>query len=75
MMSVDDDDFRLLEFEDAHPRNSHEKESSLHDEFGLTPDAYFERLFRLVDEPEVIATYPVVRRRLLRIRSRSGTVR
>jgi hypothetical protein len=72
---VEDDDFRLLEFEDAHARNDHAKETSLRQEFGLTPSAYFKRLFSLIEEPEVIATYPLVRRRLLRLRSRMHQVR
>jgi hypothetical protein len=74
-VSVEDDDFRLLEFEDAHARNDHAKETSLRSEFGLTPSAYFQRLFTLIEEPEVIATYPQVRRRLLRLRARQHQVR
>lgn len=73
--SVEDDDFRLLEFEDAHPRNDHAKETSLRAEFGLAPGAYFMRLFSLIEEPEVIDTYPLVRRRLLRLRARQHQVR
>jgi hypothetical protein len=72
---VEDDDFRLLEFEDAHPRNDHAKEASLREEFGMAPSAYFQRLFTLIEEPEVIDTYPLVRRRLLRLRSRQHQVR
>ncbi len=72
---MEDDDFRLLEFEDAHPRHDHGKEASLLSEFGLTPAGYFQRLFRLLEEPEVIATYPSVRRRLLRLRGRQHQVR
>ncbi|MES2169837.1 MAG: DUF3263 domain-containing protein [Actinomycetota bacterium] len=73
--SVEDDDFRLLEFEDAHPRNDHAKETSLRAEFGLTPAVYFQRLFALIEEPDVIATYPLVRRRLVRLRARQHQVR
>jgi hypothetical protein len=75
MINVEDDDFRLLEFEDAHPVNDHKKHSSLHAEFDLTPSAYFERLLRLIEEPEVIATYPLVRRRLMRMRARQHQAR
>ncbi len=75
MGTVEDDDFRLLEFEDAHPRNDRAKSESLETEFGLAPADYFQRLFLLIEEPEVIATYPVVRRRLLRMRSRQHQVR
>jgi hypothetical protein len=75
MINVEDDDFRPLEFEDAHPVNDHKKDSFLHTEFDLTRSAYFERLLRLVEEPEVIETYPLVRRRLMRMRARRHQAR
>ena len=75
MGTVEDDDFRLLEFEDAHPRNDHAKAASLEQEFGLVPADYFQRLFLLIEEPEVMETYPLVRRRLLRMRARQHQVR
>ncbi len=72
---MEDNDFRLLEFEDSHPRNDPRKEESLREEFSLTPGAYFQRLFLLIEEPEVMETYPAVRRRLVRLRARQHQVR
>lgn len=71
---MNDDDFRLLEFEESHPRNDAAKQASLLAEFALAPSAYFTRLFLLMEEPEVISTYPGVRRRLVRMRSRQHRV-
>jgi hypothetical protein len=72
---VEDNDFRLLEFEQTHPRNDRHKELSLGEEFSLTPVEYFQRLFSLIDEPDVVSTYPAVRRRLVRLRARQHQVR
>jgi hypothetical protein len=72
---VEDDDFRVLEFEDAHPHNDTAKETALRHEFDLSPTEYFQRLFRLIEEPEVLSTYPQVRRRLVRMRGRQHQVR
>lgn len=72
---MEDDDFRLLEFEDSHPRNDDHKEAALRAEFGLSPGTYFSRLFQLTEEPEVISTYPTVRRRLIRLRGKQHQVR
>ncbi len=65
-----DDDYRLLEFEDSHPKLDSRKESIVLEVFGAPIGMYYLRLFTLIEEPEVVATYPAMSRRLARLRSR-----
>lgn len=65
-----DDDYRLLEFEDSHPKLDSGKKSTVLELFGAPIGTYYLRLFQLIEEPEVVATYPAMTRRLARLRSR-----
>jgi hypothetical protein len=66
MGTVTDDDRSLLEFEDANPRNDGAKEKLIRDTFGLSNIRYYQRLNRVIRDPEAIAAYPLVASRTIR---------
>lgn len=65
-----DDDRALLDFEEAHPRNTNRKEAAVAEQFGIPLPRYYQRLLRLIERQEVVAEYPQLARRILLRRNR-----
>ena len=63
------DDHRLLRFEERHPARGLQWEAAIFDELGLTQPTYYRRLFALVARTEVVAGYPQVASRTLRLQA------
>lgn len=66
---MNDVDRDILAFESEFWRYPGSKERVIQERFGLTPARYYQRLNRLLDEPEVLAQHPVLVNRLLRKRA------
>lgn len=69
---MDDADRAILAFESEHFPNPGTKERLIRERFGLSATRYYQQLNRLLDEPEALAEYPAVVKRLLRLRRRAG---
>ncbi|MCV2395969.1 DUF3263 domain-containing protein [Actinotalea sp. M2MS4P-6] len=65
-----DTDRAILTIEGQHWRHAGTKEAAIHEQLGLSPTAYYQRLNRLLDDPEAVAASPLVVHRLRRIRVR-----
>ncbi len=58
----------ILAFEGEWWRYAGNKERIIQERFGLSPTRYYQRLNRLLDEPEALAQQPAVVKRLQRLR-------
>lgn len=67
-----DDDRTLLDFAARTWRDRGAHADAVRTELGMTTTRYFQRLGRLLDDPDAIAHNPVVVNRLRRIVSREG---
>lgn len=65
---MNDTDQAILAFEGEWFRRVGNKERTIRERFGLTPTRYYQRLNRLLDEPEALAAQPALVHRLRRIR-------
>ncbi|GAA2070975.1 DUF3263 domain-containing protein [Williamsia deligens] len=63
-----DDDRALLAFEKQWWRTPGAKENAIREQFGISTTRYYQRLTRILDNPEALADDPVLVRRLQRIR-------
>ena len=59
----------ILAFEREWWRYASAKEQAVHDRFGLTVDAYYRTLSRLVDSDDALEHDPLLVRRLRRLRA------
>ncbi|MBK0868340.1 MULTISPECIES: DUF3263 domain-containing protein [unclassified Saccharopolyspora] len=66
---MNDTDRAILIFEGEFWRHRGSKERLIQEKFGMSPARYYQRLNRLLDEPEALAQYPVLVNRLLRRRA------
>lgn len=66
---MNDVDRAILTFEGEFWRYPGSKERVIQERFGITPARYYQRLNRLLDEPEALAQHPVLVKRLLRQRA------
>ena len=58
----------ILEFEHQHWRHPGTKTAAIRDRFNITPTRYHQRLMWLIDQPAAEAAYPMLVRRLRRLR-------
>lgn len=65
---MNDTDRAILAFESEWWREAGNKERSIRERFGLSATRYYQRLNRLLDEPEALAQQPALVNRLLRLR-------
>jgi hypothetical protein len=65
---VNNTDRDILAFEGEWWRYAGNKERIIQERFGLSPTRYYQRLNRLLDEPEALAQQPAVVKRLQRLR-------
>ena len=65
---MNDTDHAILAFESEWWRYAGNKERVIQERFGLSPTRYYQRLNRLLDEPEAVAQQPALVNRLLRLR-------
>lgn len=65
---MNDTDRAILEFEGQRWRYAGNKERMIQQRFGLSPTQYYQRLNRLLDEPEALEHQPALVKRLLRLR-------
>lgn len=66
-----DIDRAILDVEARHWRYAATKEQHVREVLDLTPVRYYQRLARLIDDPEAVAYAPAVLRRLRAVRARS----
>ncbi|NHD18551.1 MULTISPECIES: DUF3263 domain-containing protein [Actinopolyspora] len=71
---MNDTDRAILDFESEWWRHSGTKERLVQERFGLSATRYYQRLNRLLDDPEALEQAPALVNRLLRVRDR-GTAR
>lgn len=62
---------QILRFEDRWWRIAGSKESAIRDEFGMSPTRYYQLLQQLAGREDVLATYPVLTKRLRRRMNRT----
>ena len=76
-MTVQLDDLarEMLEFESHAWVSTHAKERAIVARFRMRPVRYYQRLFALIDQPEVEAADPVTVHRLRRLRDRRAADR
>ncbi len=65
---MNDTDHAILAFENEWWHHAGNKERVIQDRFGLSPTRYYQRLNRLLNEPEALAQQPTLVNRLLRLR-------
>lgn len=61
-----DDDRKLMEFEEAHPRNDRRKEAAIRSELSMSWVRYRQLLGRLVTRPDVLEQFASVAHRVER---------
>lgn len=61
-----DDERRLMQFEEAHPRNDRRKEAAIRSELSMSWVRYRQLLGRLVARPDVLEEYASVANRVVR---------
>ena len=66
---MNDTDRAILAFELEHWQYRGNKERVIQERFGFSPNRYYQRLNRLLDEPEALAQQPNLVKRLLNQRS------
>jgi hypothetical protein len=62
---MNDTDRAILAFEKEHWHYQGNKERVIQERFGVSPNRYYQRLNRLLDEPEALAQQPALVKRLL----------
>ncbi|RRO19243.1 DUF3263 domain-containing protein [Saccharopolyspora rhizosphaerae] len=62
---MNDTDRAILDFEREHWKYQGNKERVIQERFGFSPNRYYQRLNRLLDEPEALAQQPALVKRLL----------
>lgn len=62
---MNDTDRAILAFELEHWHYPGNKERIIQERFGFSPNRYYQRLNRLLDEPEALAQQPALVKRLL----------
>ncbi|NEM92259.1 DUF3263 domain-containing protein [Galbitalea soli] len=67
------DDRALVEFEERYPEPGPGKDAEILRRFGLAPLRYYQRLFALSREPEVVDDYPQVSSKVQRVLSEAGS--
>lgn len=65
---MNDTDRAILAFESEWWRNAGNKDRVIRERFGLSTTRYYQRLNKLLDEPEALAQQPTLVNRLLRLR-------
>ncbi|NYH79844.1 hypothetical protein FHR84_003182 [Actinopolyspora biskrensis] len=65
---MNDTDRAILDFENEWWRHSGTKERLVQERFGLSSTRYYQRLNRLLDDPEALERAPALVNRLLRVR-------
>ncbi|GAA4877236.1 MULTISPECIES: DUF3263 domain-containing protein [Saccharopolyspora] len=65
---MNDTDRAILDFAREHWQHAGNKERALQERFGLSSIQYYQRLNRLLDEPEALAQQPALVKRLQRVR-------
>ena len=65
---MNETDHAILAFEGEWWRYAGNKERVIRERFGLSPTRYYQRLNRLLDEPEALEQQPALVHRLLRLR-------
>ncbi|GAA2776966.1 DUF3263 domain-containing protein [Saccharopolyspora taberi] len=65
---MNDRDRAILAFENEWWHHAGNKERVIQERFGLSPNRYYQRLNRLLDQPEALAQQPSLVKRLLRLR-------
>lgn len=65
---MNDTDHAILAFESEWWRYAGNKERVIRERFGLSANRYYQRLNRLLDQPEAMAEQPTLVNRLLRLR-------
>lgn len=70
-----DEDRRILDFERQWWRHAGAKADAIDAEFGLTVTRYYQKLNRLLDDPDALAYAPQLVNRLRRIRSTRSRAR
>lgn len=65
---MNDTDHAILAFEAEWWRTPGNKERVIRERFGLSAARYYQRLNRLLDQPEALAEQPTLVNRLLRLR-------
>lgn len=66
---------RLLEFEQAHPRNTGLKSDAIVHRLGMSPSRYYQQLRRLARTPAARERYPAVVARVERAQTRMRQTR
>lgn len=69
-MTMDDIDKAILEIESQHWRHIGTKEAAIRDRLGMSPTRYYQRLSRLVQQPEAANHAPVTTSRLRALQDR-----
>lgn len=67
-VSLNDEDVRILEFEQTYPQHSVQKEARLRREFGYSSARYYQILGTLIESPAALVAYPMLINRLRRVR-------
>ncbi|MER7011535.1 DUF3263 domain-containing protein [Saccharopolyspora sp. NPDC000359] len=62
---MNDTDHAILAFELEHWQYQGNKERVIQERFGFSPNRYYQRLNRLLDEPEALKQQPALVKRLL----------
>jgi hypothetical protein len=69
---LDDQSQQILAFEHRWWRAPGAKDQAIRDTFSWSPTRYYQALNALLDDPEALASDPVLVKRLLRLRARRG---
>ncbi|WP_443070006.1 DUF3263 domain-containing protein [Subtercola sp. YIM 133946] len=72
---VSGDEHTLLAFEDAHPSPYPAKESDVRAAFGMSLPRYYQKLLQLVQQPDVVAEFPQLAKRMLERQERARRAR
>lgn len=74
-MTLSEREHTLLDLETGWWRHAGDKETAIAETLGCATGEYYAELNRLIDRPEAEAAYPLVVRRLRRLRERRRTER
>jgi hypothetical protein len=74
-MALTERHLAILEFERTWWTLDEEKDLLIRARFACAPDAYYEELNRVLDDPEAMAADPLVVRRLVRLKDRRHRAR
>ena len=68
MAELTETDIEILALEQRWWKYAGAKETRIHEQFGMTPTRYYQRLNALIDRPEALAHDPMLVKRLRRLR-------